>query len=358
MMASNKRINKAYVRYDGTGRVISGSLILNRFKPKVGNWKQTQAYECCNDTTTTTTTTTPLALKLLFDDITNANTLVGDASSVEDWNTFFDLPTYGNPFTSVEVVGNEVRLFGGSNITIKYGLMQTSFETPNTSLISINDLANCIIEIENESFHYCVNLESINFPVCLITTEDGAQNYGAFTSCTSLTSINMPLLENAGYFTFGNTGITTIDLPSLTTAGDGCFYESLSLTTVNLPSLTTAGYSCFYNCLLLITVDLPLLETADGECFGDCTSLTTINLPLLTTAGNYCFDDCTSLTTINLPLCTDLGGTVGDDSVFNNILGSTITLTVPSALMTCNIGNPDGDIQYLQANNTVTVVTV
>ena len=47
---SNKRINKAYVRYDGSGRVIPGSLILNRFKPAVGNWKETPAYECCNTT--------------------------------------------------------------------------------------------------------------------------------------------------------------------------------------------------------------------------------------------------------------------------------------------------------------------
>jgi len=58
-MAINKRDLKAYVRYDGTGRVISGSLILNRFKPKVGNWKETPAYECCNETTTTTTTEAP-----------------------------------------------------------------------------------------------------------------------------------------------------------------------------------------------------------------------------------------------------------------------------------------------------------
>ena len=56
-MASNKRINKAYVRYDGTGRVISGSLILSRLKPKVGNWQEIDAYECCNPTTTTSTTT-------------------------------------------------------------------------------------------------------------------------------------------------------------------------------------------------------------------------------------------------------------------------------------------------------------
>lgn len=40
------------------------------------------------------------------------------------------------------------------------------------------------------------------------------------------------------------------------------------------------------------------------------------------------------------------------------ITGKTITLTVPAALMTCNGGNPDGDIAYLQANNTVTVIQV
>lgn len=58
-MSSNKRDLKAYVRYDGTGRVIAGSLVLRRNKPKVGNWKEIQTYECCNPTTTTTTTEVP-----------------------------------------------------------------------------------------------------------------------------------------------------------------------------------------------------------------------------------------------------------------------------------------------------------
>ena len=60
MANSNNRL-KAYVRYDGTGRVIAGSLILQRFKPQVGNWVEIDANECCNyvpDSTTTTTTTT------------------------------------------------------------------------------------------------------------------------------------------------------------------------------------------------------------------------------------------------------------------------------------------------------------
>lgn len=58
-MATNKRDLKAYVRFDGSGRVVAGSLILRRNKPKVGNWVEIQAYECCNPTTTSTTTVPP-----------------------------------------------------------------------------------------------------------------------------------------------------------------------------------------------------------------------------------------------------------------------------------------------------------
>ena len=56
-MANSNNKLKAYIRYDGTGRVIAGSLILQRSKPKVGNWQEIDANECCNPTTTTTTTT-------------------------------------------------------------------------------------------------------------------------------------------------------------------------------------------------------------------------------------------------------------------------------------------------------------
>lgn len=58
-MATNNRPLKAYVRFDGTGRVVSSSLILRKNKPKVGKWQEIPAYECCNPTTTTTTTVAP-----------------------------------------------------------------------------------------------------------------------------------------------------------------------------------------------------------------------------------------------------------------------------------------------------------
>ena len=53
---SNQRNLKAFVRFDGSGRVVAGSLILRKKKPKVGKWQEITAYECCNPTTTTTTT--------------------------------------------------------------------------------------------------------------------------------------------------------------------------------------------------------------------------------------------------------------------------------------------------------------
>lgn len=66
-MASNRKDLKAFVRLDGMGRVVSSSLVLRKSKPKVGNWMQVQAYECCDpdfpttSTSSTTTTTTTIA---------------------------------------------------------------------------------------------------------------------------------------------------------------------------------------------------------------------------------------------------------------------------------------------------------
>ena len=59
MGSINSRPLKAYVRFDGSGRIVAGSLILRKNKPKVGKWKEIPAYECCNFTTTTTTTAAP-----------------------------------------------------------------------------------------------------------------------------------------------------------------------------------------------------------------------------------------------------------------------------------------------------------
>ena len=59
MRSNNNNKLKAFVRFDGSGRIVSSSLIVQAFKPKVGNYKEIDAKECCNYTTTTTTTVAP-----------------------------------------------------------------------------------------------------------------------------------------------------------------------------------------------------------------------------------------------------------------------------------------------------------
>jgi hypothetical protein len=216
-------------------------------------------------------------LTLVFNNINNVT--IGNVNSVEDWNTFFDLPNWSTPFTSVSVVGNDVILSGGENIVIK----EDKFRY-NTNLISIVDLG-CVAYLEDFCFNLC------NF-------------------------------------------LTTIDFPALTIADSYCFWSCSSLTTINMPQLETVG----------------------RYFFSDCNSLESIYLPALTVTDDSFLQNCISLTDINLPVCTNLGGSVVDDNVFDNINGNTITLTIPASLMTFNSGNPDGDIQILQANNTVTIV--
>lgn len=49
---------KAFVRVDGSGRVVPGTPVLQASKPKVGNWIEIPAFEGNVQTTTTTSTST------------------------------------------------------------------------------------------------------------------------------------------------------------------------------------------------------------------------------------------------------------------------------------------------------------
>ena len=380
----------------------------------------------------------PPALRLSWDSILNVP--VADVNSLSDWNLFFDLPTNGGEFTSVVVIGNEVNLIGGTNITLKDSLFGNSGYGVN--LIKIEDFTNCVVAANYDAFgddngSGCPNLTTVSLPVLAIT---GDYCFGycqgitsiyvpllvtaaiqTFENCQNITSLSLPVLTSAGVNCFGGCqGLTNLLLPSLVNAYDGCFSSCNSLTELLLPSLITAGDYCFSYCSLLTnlyvpvlesagincfintnisgvsfpslkhastycfashpeltTLSLPALLTADENCFYFNVNLLTLSVPLLQTAANWCFNQNVNLTTIYAPSlitighhafyyslslnsldissCTNLGTTVGDDNVFTYIVGQTFTLTIPSALMTCNAGSPDGDIQYLIDNNDVII---
>ena len=99
-MGSNQQL-KAYVRYDGSGRVVAGSLVLRRSKPKVGNWQQINKTECCNFDQSTIVVTVETGFPFSYPDFvlesTGGNSLyqfyAGDNTTVND---VYELAAYNN----------------------------------------------------------------------------------------------------------------------------------------------------------------------------------------------------------------------------------------------------------------------
>jgi hypothetical protein len=71
---------KAFVRIDGSGKVIPGGPIFQASKPKVGKWKQIDANLCCNPSGSTTTTTTSSTSSTSTSTSTTTTTTTASAS--------------------------------------------------------------------------------------------------------------------------------------------------------------------------------------------------------------------------------------------------------------------------------------
>jgi len=237
--------------------------------------------------------------RMLYDDI--ANTPVADPSDVADWNTFFDLPANGDVFTSVVITGNEVKLLGGGGMTITTELFMSV-----STLLEVHDDSGCVVACED----------------------------GAF---------------------YGNGSLVIVELNSCVTFANGCFDSCVLLTDFSATSALTLGETCFANCNTLTAVNIPLVESIGESCFFYCLSLSSIVANNATSIGDTCFMPCVSLTNISLLSCVNLGVSTADNGVFSGITGKTISFACPPALLTCDGGDPDGDIVYLQANNTVTI---
>ena len=137
----------------------------------------------------------------------------------------------------------------------------------------------------------------VSFPD-LTTVGDLGFN-GCFTSCTSLTSVDLSALTTVGDLGFNGcftscTSLTSVDLSALTTVNNSglsnCFTSCTSLTSVDLSALTTVGYGglsgCFYYCTSLTSASFPSLTSVQTDSFGSG-------------SYNYCFADCAALTEIH-----------------------------------------------------------
>ena len=97
----------------------------------------------------------------------------------------------------------------------------------------------------------------------------------------------------------------TYNIPSsVTRIGYGAFSYCSSLTSINIPSsVTRIGASAFFGCSSLTSINIPSSVTSIGRCaFSGCSSLTSINIPSsVTSIEPFAFSGCSSLTSINIP---------------------------------------------------------
>ena len=134
----------------------------------------------------------------------------------------------------------------------------------------------------------------------------------------------------------GNSHLTYIDAPNVTSIGDNAFNGCSSLTYINLPNVTSIGDSSFYYCSSLTSVNLPNVTSIGGNAFNGCSSLTSVNLPsIVSLGGNYIgdtFSSCEKLTTVDLgPNVTKIGQS--SFNVYNSALTSlTCRATTPPTL--------------------------
>ena len=128
--------------------------------------------------------------------------------------------------------------------------------------------------------------------------------YGAFHSCTGLTTLDFPdtLTSIDGMAFLSCFNLTTIHFPdTLTSIGDMAFENCSSLTTIYLPdNLTYIGKSAFSNCSGLSINDFPDTLTYIGDsAFSNCLGLTIIDLPdTLTSIGAYAFNGCDNVSSL------------------------------------------------------------
>ena len=131
--------------------------------------------------------------------------------------------------------------------------------------------------------------------------------YGAFSNCTSLTSITIPdSVTSIGYHAFEDcTSLTSITIPnSVTSIGGYAFAYCSSLTSITIPnSVTSIGYRAFYKCTSLTSITIPDSVTSIGRlAFRNCASLTSITIPnSVTSIGEDAFYGCSSLTSVTIP---------------------------------------------------------
>jgi len=150
---------KAFVRIDGTGKVIPGGPIFQAQKPKVGKWREISIKECCNYNPNTTTTTTSSTSSTSTSTTTTTTT---QASRSEAAVTSFS--------------GGQACLGNGNNITLYY----TGSLGLGTALYTDSGLT---VPYLGQSGNYVRLYFAAQYNVCYVTGVNGDNTISSVSAC-------------------------------------------------------------------------------------------------------------------------------------------------------------------------------
>ena len=159
---STNRNQKAYIRIDGSGRDVAGSLILRNKKPGNGKWREVLAYECCNfdptPTTTTTTTAVPLTIGTFY-----SGGIIASSTIIEGRVMIADLNDLGQNVWNTGptiLIGTSAGLTEGEPNTS--AILTQGYPTPNAASVCRAGIIPWDLPSKDELNELYVNLTAIN----------------------------------------------------------------------------------------------------------------------------------------------------------------------------------------------------
>lgn len=182
------------------------------------------------------------------------------------------------------------------------------------SSILVSEIPDGITKLGKDTFASCTSIRTMGLNN-VEQMSQGSGDYGTFYGCTSLTYITGHKLQYIGYTYDGTqysssdfqncTSLISVDFPIITAIGDGAFNGS-GLKIADFPTVTYLGSYVFRNCANLQTANFPLVTSAKSSVFNNCQSLVSCNLPLVTELGSSSFDGCTNLKTLTIGTLTTI----------------------------------------------------